>query len=242
MYNIKIKQFEGPLELLAELISKEELNITIISLAQVTDQYLDYLEKSEDINLSNLAEFLTVASKLILIKSKSLLPLLVLSEEEEEEIVDLEKQLMEYKKFKDASLEIGKIMESKEYSVSRESFLNLEPVFSPPSDVGVNELFDIYEGILSEIPVIEDIEEERVREVVSLKDKIDNLRKFLKNKIETSFRELIGESKDKVEVIVSFLAMLEMAKQRIVVVEQKGMFNDIKLRVNNHNQGEGNIV
>lgn len=241
MYNIKIKQFEGPLELLADLISKEELNITIISLAQVTDQYLEYLENNEDINLSNLAEFLTVASKLILIKSKSLLPLLVLSEEEEEEIVDLEKQLIEYKKFKEVSQKIGKIMESEEYSFSRESFLDLEPVFSPPSDIGVKDLFETYESILSEIPVIEDMEEERVREVVSLKDKIDSLRNFLKNKIETSFHELIGESKNKVEVIVSFLAMLEMAKQRIVLVEQEGMFSDIRLKVNN-NQREGNIV
>lgn len=231
MYNIKIKQFEGPLELLAELISKEELNITRISLAQVTDQYLEYLENNEDINLSNLAEFLTVASKLILIKSKSLLPLLVLSNEEEEEILDLEQQLMEYKKFKDASLKLGKIMESDEYSVSRESFLELEPVFSPPSDIGVQDLFITYEGILSEIPVVDDIEEERVREVVSLKEKIDNLRVFLKKKVETSFGELIRESKDKVEVIVSFLAMLEMVKQRIVVVEQEDMFYDIKLKV-----------
>ena len=91
-------------------------------------------------HLANLADFLTVASKLILIKSKSLLPLLVLSDEEEEEIVDLEKQLMEYKKFKDASLNLGKIMESDKYSVSRESFLNLEPVFSPPSDLEVVDL------------------------------------------------------------------------------------------------------
>jgi len=232
MYNIKIKQFEGPLELLADLIGKEELNITRISLAQVADQYLEYLEKNESINLANLADFLTVASKLILIKSKSLLPLLVLSDEEEEEILDLEQQLMEYKKFKDASLKLGKIMESDEYSISRESFLDLAPVFSPPSDLKVAELMSTYEEILSEIPVIEDIEEERVKEVVSLKEKIDNLRTFLKEKIETSFHELVGESKDKVEVIVSFLAMLEMAKQRIVVVEQEGMFNDIKLRVN----------
>lgn len=232
MYNIKIKQFEGPLELLAELISKEELDITRISLAQVADQYLEYLENNEDINLSNLAEFLTVASKLILIKSKLLLPLLVLSDEEEEEILDLEQQLMEYKKFKDASIKLGKILDSDSYSISRESFFELEPVFSPPADLDVQGIFETYEGILSEIPVIEDIEEERVKEVISLKERISSLRKFLKKKIETSFQELIGESKDKVEVIVSFLAMLEMVKRRVVIVEQEGIFNDIKLKVN----------
>lgn len=233
MYNIKIKQFEGPLELLVELISKEELNITRISLAQVADQYLEYLEKNENIDLSKLADFLTVASKLILIKSKSLLPLLVLSDEEEEEIMDLEQQIIEYKKFKDASLKIGKIMESGEYSVSRESFLELKPVFSPPADIKVADLLNTYEEILSEIPIVEDIEEERVREVISLKKKIDSLKIFLRERVETSFDELIKGSKDKVEVIVSFLAMLEMVKQRIVVVEQEEMFYDIKLKISN---------
>lgn len=233
MYNVKIKQFEGPLALLVELISKEELNITRISLAQVTDQYLDHLENSQDIDLSNLAEFLTVASKLILIKSKSLLPLLILSDDEEEEIKDLEQQIIEYKKFKDASKDIEKILKSGLYSFSRESFLNFEPVFYPPSDVGAEDLKNIFEGILGEIPIMEDIKEERVREVISLKDKIDSLRKFLREKIETSFREIIKGSSDKVEVIVSFLAMLEMVKRRIVIVEQEEIFHDITLRVKN---------
>lgn len=221
------------MELLADLISKEELDITRISLAQVADQYLDYLENSRDINLSNLAEFLTVASKLILIKSKSLLPLLVLSKEEEEEIVDLEQQLMEYKKFKDASIKMGKLFNSSARSFSRESFLDREPVFSPPSDLEAGDLAESFSKILEEIPAVEKMEEEKVREVVSLKEKIDSLKKFLKTRIETSFSDLVKESKDKVEVIVSFLAMLEMVKRRIVVVEQAEIFNDIKLKVRN---------
>lgn len=231
MYNIKLEQFEGPLELLAELIDGEKLNITRISLAQVTDQYLEYLEKNEDINLANLADFLTVASKLILIKSKSLLPLLVLDDDEEEEIVDLENQLIEYKKFKDASVKIGEILDSDKCSFSRESFLELDPVFSPPEDLSVDDLENAYGMILNEIPAVDDLREERVREVVSLKEKIDNLRIFLKKKIETSFHELVDGSQDKVEVVVSFLAMLEMAKRRIIAVEQEGIFEDIKLKV-----------
>jgi len=233
MYNIKIKQFAGPLELLVELIDKEELNITRISLAQIADQYLEYLEKNKNIDLAKLADFLTVASKLILIKSKSLLPLLVLSDNEEEEIMDLEQQIIEYKKFKDISLKIKKLMKAEKYSVSRESFFELKPVFSPPSDIGTINLLNTYEEILSEIPIVEGIKEEKVKEVISLKKKIDSLREFLRGKVETSFGELVKESKDKVEVIVSFLAMLEMVKQRIVIVEQKEMFYDIKLKISN---------
>ena len=232
MYNVKIKQFEGPLELLFELINKEELDVTRISLAQVTDQYLDYLEKDENIDLLNLADFLTVASRLILIKSKSLLPLLKLSDEEEEEIEDLEQQLIEYKKFKNASLEVGEILDNESYLFSRESFFEREVVFPPPNDIGVNDLRSTYEEILSEIPASEKMDEERVKDTVSLKQKIDSLRNFLKKKLETSFSELIEGSKDRVEVVVSFLAMLEMVKKRVVVVEQEEMFHDIRMKVN----------
>jgi segregation and condensation protein A len=125
MYNIKIEQFEGPMDLLLELISKEKLDITGISLAQIADQYLKYLEEKKDINIVNLADFLTVAAKLILLKSKALLPLLNLSEEDEEEIFDLERQLEEYKKFKLIAPEIEKIYNNNNQSFSRDNFIEI---------------------------------------------------------------------------------------------------------------------
>lgn len=230
MYNVRIEQFEGPLDLLLELINKEKMDITNISLAQIADQYLDYLEKKEDINIVNLADFLTVAAKLILIKSKALLPLLDLSSEEEEEIFDLEQQLEEYRKFKLAALEIEKIFNNKFQSFSRDNFVEIEPQFSPPEGIGAKELADIYNNILGQIPVFEKLEEERITKVVSLKERIDNLKEMLSNKAEINFSELIKKGGDKVEVIVSFLAILEMVKRKIVVVEQGDMFYEIKLR------------
>ena len=113
-YTVRLQQFEGPLDLLLELIEKEKLDITEISLASVAEQYLEYLNNLQNISPGVLVNFLTVASKLILIKSRSILPTLEISEEEEEEIQDLKKQLEEYKKFKDASKIIGKIVEKNE--------------------------------------------------------------------------------------------------------------------------------
>lgn len=233
MYKVMLEQFEGPMDLLLDLISKEKMDITNISLAQITDQYLDYLEKKEDINLVNLADFLTVAAKLILIKSKALLPLLDLSNEEEEEIFDLEKQLAEYRKFKIVAQQLETIYNDKRQSFSRDNFLEVEVRFSPPKGIGPSELASIYEDILGQIPVLEKLEEEKVARIISLKERIDSLKKMLTLKAEFNFSELIKKGEDKVEIIVSFLAVLEMVKRRIVIVEQDEMFYEIKLKRGN---------
>lgn len=230
MYNIKIEQFEGPMDLLLELINKEKLDITGISLAQIADQYLKYLEEKKDINIVNLADFLTVAAKLILLKSRALLPLLNLSEEEEEEIFDLEKQLEEYKKFKLIAKEIEDIYNNKKQSFSRDNFIEIKPIFSPPVGIGASELEEIYKEILSQIPVLDKLKEERMIKVISLKEKIASLQQILSQRIEMNFSELIAKGADRVEVIVSFLAILEMVKQRVLVVEQCEMFYEIKLK------------
>lgn len=230
MYNVKIEQFEGPLDLLLELINKEKMDITNISLAQIADQYLDYLEKKEDINIVNLADFLTVAAKLILIKSKALLPLLDLSNEEEEEIFDLEKQLEEYRKFKLVAQEIEKIFNNDKQSFSRDNFIEIEPQFAPPEGIGGKELAEIYNNILGQIPVFEKLEEERITKVISLRERIDNLKEMLSHKAEINFSELVKKGSNRVEIIVSFLAVLEMVKRRIVVVEQGEIFHDIKFK------------
>jgi segregation and condensation protein A len=229
MYNIKLDQFEGPLDLLLKLIEEQQLDVTRLSLAKVADGYLKYIEQKENITLENLADFLTVASKLILIKSKALLPTLELSQEEEAEIKDLELQLAEYKRFKEAAKKIGAIARSSRASFSRESFLGIGSFFYPPKNTNVFDLKKYFTHILSEIPIIEKLEEEMVREVITLEEKISHLQEYLRKKIETTFSEITNGAKDKIDVIVSFLAMLEMVKQRIVQVEQNNLFEEIKL-------------
>ncbi len=230
VYNIKLDQFEGPLDLLLTLIEEQKLDVTCLSLAKVADQYLQHISSQKNITLGSLADFLTIASKLILIKSKALLPVLELSNEEEAEIKDLEQQLAEYKKFKDISHRIGKMFSSPRRSFSRESFLGTRIFFCPPPNVNLFDLKKAFQKILSEIPAFEKLEEEMVREVITLEEKIAHLQNMLREKIETNFSEIVGSAKDKIDVIVSFLAMLELVKQRIISVEQGNLFSEIKLR------------
>lgn len=229
-YQIKLEQFEGPLDLLLNLIEEEKLDITKVSLARVADQYLGYIKENKNIKLENLADFLSVASKLILIKSKALLPFLQFSEEEEEEIKDLSKQLEEYKKFKDVSMKIAELSGNGKFSFTREVFKGVGPLFYPPENINVFDLKKYFQLVLAEIPVIEKLEEEFVKEIMTLEEKINDLRLAIQERAEISFSELTSEAKEKVDIIVSFLAVLEMVKQKIIDVEQNDIFREIKLK------------
>jgi segregation and condensation protein A len=229
-YRVKIEQFEGPLDLLLSLIEEQKLDIVKLSLATVTDQYLEHIKNNQEIHLENLSDFLSVAAKLILIKSKALLPLLKLTAEEEEEIEDLTEKLKEYKKFKEVSLKIGRMDKLRKISISREGYWGIKSFFYPPADLGVFDLKKHFQLILAEIPLVEKLEEELVKEVITLEEKISDLQRFLTEKIETSFSEIVSNVSEKVEVIISFLAMLEMVKQRMIWVEQGNLFSEIKLK------------
>jgi segregation and condensation protein A len=231
-YRIQLPQFEGPLELLLALIEKQKLDVTRVSLAKITDQYLEHISDEENVSLENLAWFLAIAARLILIKSKALLPLLRLEDAEEEEILDLEHQLREYKKFKEASLRMKALFEVGRRAWSREGFLGVRPVFYPPKNATLESLQAHFLGVLGGIPVFERLEEKVVAEVVTLEEKIVSLQETLRRRVRTSFRELVASAADRVEVIVSFLAMLELVKQRIVHAEQTELFSDIRLRHN----------
>lgn len=230
-YQFKLEKFEGPLELLLELIEKEKLSITEFSLAHVTDEYLEHIRNNEGICLDHLSDFLSVAAKLILIKSRALLPMLKLSDEEEEEIKDLTYQLEEYKKFKEVSQKIGKLAKLGNICYSKSGYQGIKAVFYPPENFNLFDFKKHFLNVLAEIPVIEVLQEEVVSEVMTLEDKISDLESIIRQKVETSFSELVSQATDKVEVIVSFLAMLEMVKQRIVDVKQEELFCEIRLKM-----------
>jgi len=236
MYNVKLEQFEGPLELLFSLIEEQKLDITRVSLAEVANQYLAHINDRENVSLDNLAQFLTVASKLILIKSKALLPMLELSEEEEDDIRDLEWQLKEYKKFKTISETIGKLFSVARPSFTREGFSGFKAVFYPPENINVFDLKKNFLAVIEQIPVIEKLEEEMVREVITLEEKINHLHDHIRERAESSFSEMVADAQDKVDVIVSFLAMLEMVKQKIIEVEQGDLFQEIMMKHVHHEE------
>ena len=231
-YTVKSEQFEGPLDLLLQLTEEKKMDISRMSLAQIADEYLEYIEQRENISLENLSDFLSIAAKLILIKSKSLLPTLELDEEEEKEILDLEHQLEEYKKFKEISKALNVLMIDSNVCCSREDFSTCVPIFFQPEEINIFALEKSFEKILNEIPIIEKLEEEIVRNVITLEEKIEHLSNTLRERIESSFSEITKNAADKIDVIISFLAMLELVKQRIIHVEQGELFSEIKLKHN----------
>ena len=226
-YHIQLEQFEGPLPLLLALIEREKLDITRLSLATVADQYLEYLSREENISLDNLARFLAIAARLILIKSKALLPILQFTDEEEEEIGDLEEELRRYKLFKEAAQRLGVLVSKQHFSVTRESMLDTVSVFLPPKNLTREELSVYFRSVLGELPSMEILEEKRLVEIVTLEEKITLLQESIKNRVKKSFSEIVSSATDRVHVIVSFLALLELVKQRIVHAQQGEMFGEI---------------
>lgn len=228
-YRVVLEQFEGPLELLLNLIEREELDITEVSLARVADQFLAYVAEREDIPLSDLAGFLSVASRLILIKSRALLPVLSFTEEEEESIADLELHLKLYQKYRAAAGKLQVLFGMGRTVFGRDSFLGVESVFYPPQSATGATLRDAFASLLGDIPVKTDLPVEEIRRIVTLEEKIFHLKESLTERATASFHEFIGEDADRVTVIVSFLALLELIKQRYISVTQEAAFGGIHM-------------
>lgn len=230
-YHIQLPQFEGPLELLLSLIEKQKLDVTRVSLAKITDQYLEYIASEERISLENLSWFLVIASRLILIKSKALLPTLSFDDEEEEEMANLEQQLKEYQKCKEAALKLRGMIDASRRMVAREAMpLLSQSFFYPPQGMAPSDIQAHFLKVLGEIPVFTKLEESMVEEVITLEEKIVSLQETLRRRVETSFSEIVSHAKDRVDVIVSFLAMLELVKQRMIRADQSDLFGEIRLK------------
>ncbi|MEI8096812.1 MAG: segregation/condensation protein A [Candidatus Moraniibacteriota bacterium] len=228
-YHIHLDQFEGPLDLLLSLIEKEKLDITSVSLAKVADQYLEYLKGEEIVSLENLSSFLSIAARLLLIKSRALLPILEFTDEEEESMDDLEIRLREYKRFREVAGKLNMLFGEKRNSYARESFLGMQVVFYPPSGLTADDLKMHFSNVLGEIPILEILPEKEIEAIITLEEKIIELQRTLSSRVESSFSQMIREGAPRVEVIVSFLAILEMVKQRFIFVEQEKFFSDIRI-------------
>lgn len=228
-YEIKTEGFVGPLDLLLRLVDREELDITRLSLAKVADDFLQEME-SREVELAELSEFLLIASQLILIKSKALLPFFEFTQEEEDEISDLEDRLKEYRAFKKASMELQKQLALKKVFFSREENEKKEVLkkFIDPK-ISLVELKELWERILEKNAPKEKMEERIMEKIITLEDRISHLKFSLEKRIKIAFRESIKGAKDKIEVIVTFLAMLEMVKRKIIFAKQEYSFGEIIL-------------
>ncbi|MDP2709219.1 MAG: ScpA family protein [bacterium] len=229
--NFKIDKFEGPLGLLLQLIEKEELNITEISLAKIADQYIDYIKNRGAVKPEELADFLVVAAKLLLIKSRALLPFL--KGEDEEEIEEFEQQLKMYQEFLEAAKKLEAMIGKKRFSFAREfnrqAILKSARVFSPPKNLTAEEIRAVFGEIIRSIKPAEKLEERNLEKTVSIEEKILSIQQTLLNKIKINFSHIMSGARNKTEMIVSFLALLELIKQKDVCVAQLEMFGEIEV-------------
>lgn len=228
-YKVKTSVFEGPLEILLSLIEKRKLFINDISLAQVADDYIAHVRELSHMPVGDTAHFLLIASTLVLIKSKSLLPSLALSEDEKGNIEDLEARLRAYQRIKIASVNIS-VRFGKRILFARNIPKYPESVFSPDKETTKEGLSAAIRRVLANLPQKEIIPETIVRKIVSLEETIDNLAKRIQASLKMSFNEFskIGKA-DRVSVVVSFLAMLELVKQGVIDAAQDRHFADIKM-------------
>lgn len=229
------EKFSGPLGLLLSLIESEEMDITEVNLAKIADEYVNYIRSAENIDPEEMADFLVVAAKLLLIKSKALLPYLYTAEDEAE-VDDLEKQLRMYKEFVTASQKIKEIVATKNFMFlpplikNRRQQFNL-PVFTAPLKVSPQILNEIFCKILL---ALEKQQEEKLPEStlepkINIEDRISLIKKMLFSKMRINFSKILASAQNKTEVIVSFLAVLELAKQRELFFEQDELFSEIHI-------------
>ena len=224
MYEIKSEKFNGPLDLLLQLIEGQKLEITEISIAQVTDQFLLYIEKMEEKNPEELADFLFVAARLLLLKSKAILP----EVDAEGELDDLEKQLKLYKEFVEASKKINELILEKRFTFSRERApFKTDVEFSPPPELKTTTMQTTMLAVLRRLDPLVKIPRQIMERTISLQQKISEIKDFLAKQTKFGFRSMIESATSKTEVIMNFLALLELVKQRHLKLKQIKNFDDI---------------
>jgi len=228
-YTVKLPVFEGPLDLLLHLIEERELDITTVSLAAVTDQYLDYMSQVEELQPDKLADFLIVAAKLLLIKSRMLLPQPPdeTDQEEEEDVGDeLVRRLVEYRKFKNAAAGL----QAREEQGMRAYARLLAPAEPQRSfrleGVTLDSLAEAVRQAMMTQPS-STVDTVVMPLHVSLPEKIARLETLLAKERRFSFTGLLQEAKSRTEIIVTFLALLQLIKRRKAIVEQRELYGEI---------------
>lgn len=230
-FQIKTESFEGPFDLLLTLIEKRKLHVSDVSLAQVADDYITYVNNQENFPVEETANFILIAATLLLIKSKNLLPVFELTEEEESDVEDLERRLRLYKKFRRIALHLFPRW-GRQRLFSREHTPEVEPVFVPDEAVTTEVLKDSLKGLLTRAQKqFKPIPKAKVEKVMSLEEMMEDLSTRIQSSLTMSFKEFsgMGGQAKKVDVVVSFLAMLELVKQGALSVVQQGQFQDIEL-------------
>lgn len=240
-YELHLDSFQGPLEVLYQLVKKNRIEITELSLASITEQYLDYMERLREFNLELASEFMVIATELIQLKLKTLLPAEKEEEEEEEDSSDLVRRLQEYHYFK----KVSEILKEYEERGSRHFRRAIDLDFFIDEEIEINldlELSDLQEAFkramvayYSRDPEEEEETEREWKEIsfedIRIEDKIDFIVKKLKEASSIlNFSDLIVDKNNRLEIVVTFLGILELARLAKISIKQERVFSDIKIK------------
>lgn len=232
MYKVRLNQFEGPLDLLLQLIQDKKLDITKVSLVEVTAQYLEHIKAFDNLLPEELARFIVVAARLIFLKSRALLPELEeeLNEEEGGENITLEEKLKRLRFFKDLARELQKVEKRGLRNFGRERVFGRRIIFYPPANLNLAILREAYRKVVAAMEQeIVKHPEGKVAPKIRLDEKIKHLINLLEKDLEILFHAHI-DKKNKEDIIVSFLALLELIKRQVVIVEQKNNFGYLNVK------------
>ena len=233
-YLIKIDEFEGPLDLLLHLIKESNIDIYDIEISKIAKDYLDYINKMEELNINVAASYIVMAAELMEIKSKSLLPHEDEVEENEEEEVSRESlinKLIEYKKYKDMMSTFKELETSRHeiYVKSPEKVSNyIDNYIENTGDIDVNNLVDAFKKFLERKEREKPVTTKITNKEYSVKDRKTSIRSILKKKKKVKFSDLFEENNIKY-IIVTFLGLLEMTKEKEIFLKQDSNFSDISI-------------
>lgn len=224
--HFQLEQFSGPLDLLLSLINEQKLDITELAISEVTEQYLNYLETLEEKKPEELADFLVIATRLLLLKSKTLLPQLV---EEDEDGPSLEEQLRLYKAFVEASHKLNK-----KWLSGQSAKFRIEPPrrpvsFTPPTNFSNDSLLQSMQKLLNRLKPLKELPQRNIDSVVTVKEKFEYIKNLLKKAKQLSFSQALNNAESRTEVIYTFLALLELVKQKSIVLKQSDNFGEIMI-------------
>jgi segregation and condensation protein A len=231
-YKVKLEVFEGPLDLLLYLIKREEIDIYDIPIERITNQYLAYLEMFQILDLDVAGDFIVMAANLIYIKSRSLLPKDLQppeeAVEEDDPRLELVRQLLEYKKFKDAASHLG------QREVARENLFARQPekpdftAERPLAEVSIFDLINAFQKVVKRLNKPDDTRE-IFAENYTVSDKIDFILKMTVHGVALKFGELFADAATRTEIVVTFLALLELVRLKKIRARQSEEFGEIEI-------------
>ncbi len=226
-FQIHTESYQGPFELVLDLIEARKLLVNDLALASITDDFIQHVRAQETFPVEETANFIQIAATLLLIKSKSLIPDLTLTDDESADVDDLKRRLEAYEKVRDAARELARIFGRTRMLAAGEKAP--EPVFAPSRDLSKEALAEALARVLAAREAVEELPEARVKPMVSIEEMMNRLTDRVQRAMTLSFKEFAGSAKEKVEVIVSFLALLELVKQGAVAAEQFDQYGDIRI-------------